>query len=346
MFNSHFKIRLLNKWNVLLVVIVALAGMLIVCDKIVDPPIQPLPPSTPMLLLPNNDATGVDSNTAFKWTQVRGASSYHLQISPSESFYPCFIDTSNFTYTACTIRKFKKNTTYRWRVHASNEAGESSWSDTRMFKTIDTTPPPCTETVFNNEKYGISFNYCSNLLTYLEKDSLMEDSYSHKLVDIGMMIYIKSGIIGSVDICAAWPITSVISPSALISNLKSSLLNNFDCNYISSDSSDINGHVAGKIYYSYTSSTNVFKKGVYIGIIKQPALYQFFFECQYSGFETFETYVLDRFYSTVNIYNGSGMGKIAVTAVENNLEKIVKAGISNYSLSTANKDIISNLSGK
>jgi len=93
---------------------------------------QPLPPT---LVLPLNGATAVSINPTLSWNSSSGATSYRLQVSISSSFSTTVFDQSSITGTSQQVSGLSINTTYFWRVNATNTNGTSSWSSQFSFTT-------------------------------------------------------------------------------------------------------------------------------------------------------------------------------------------------------------------
>jgi hypothetical protein len=105
------------------------------------------PPAVPQLLTPTNSATGVAvTGVIFDWNSVTGANSYWIQISTSSDFGTTFVSkttgsTSQYTHSTPA---FSYNTTYYWRVNATNSGGTSAWSVVWSFTTVEATLSPPT----------------------------------------------------------------------------------------------------------------------------------------------------------------------------------------------------------
>jgi len=96
----------------------------------------PSPPGAPSLYSPSNGATISDSDdVTLSWSSVSNASSYRLQVANNSSFSNPVVDTTQ-SFTSYTAWNLSNNTTYYWRVLASNSIGDSLWSSSRYF-TID-----------------------------------------------------------------------------------------------------------------------------------------------------------------------------------------------------------------
>jgi regulation of enolase protein 1 (concanavalin A-like superfamily) len=92
-------------------------------------------PSAPTLSSPSNGATGVATNPTLSWNASSGATSYGLQLSTSSSFSTTTVNRTGVTTTSSAVSGLGNNTTYYWRVNATNAGGTSGWSSTRSFTT-------------------------------------------------------------------------------------------------------------------------------------------------------------------------------------------------------------------
>ena len=102
------------------------------------------PPAAPVPSSPANNATNVSTSPTLQWNASAGATSYQVQVSTSSDFTATVFNQSGITGTQVTVSPaLDNNTTYYWRVNASNTSGTSDWSATRSFTTeVTTTPPP------------------------------------------------------------------------------------------------------------------------------------------------------------------------------------------------------------
>jgi hypothetical protein len=99
-------------------------------------------PSAPILSLPTDTATGVSTTPSLQWNASSGATSYRAQVSTTSGFTNIVSDQSGITSTQVTVSPaLSDNTTYYWRVNATNSCGTSGWSTVWHF-TTGTTPPP------------------------------------------------------------------------------------------------------------------------------------------------------------------------------------------------------------
>lgn len=110
-------------------------------------------PSVPVLIsVGNNVLIGEERRLQLEWFHVYDADSIRSQISTTEDFSDIVHDTifvqdwegltSYFERSRISSLFMDYNTTYYWRLNASNVAGTSDWSEVRSFTTV--IPPPDT----------------------------------------------------------------------------------------------------------------------------------------------------------------------------------------------------------
>ena len=98
-------------------------------------------PSAPALSAPANNATGVSTTPSLQWSASSGATSYQIQVSTASSFNTTVFNQSDVTATQVSVSPALNNsTTYYWRVNAANSSGNSDWSATGSFTTVETIP--------------------------------------------------------------------------------------------------------------------------------------------------------------------------------------------------------------
>ena len=101
------------------------------------------PPAAPILLTPPDGSTGIAvTGVIFDWNNSAGATSYRIQISTSSNFGTTFVNqvtgaTSQYTHNTPA---FSYNTTYYWRVNATNSGGTGNWSQVWSFTTSEAPP--------------------------------------------------------------------------------------------------------------------------------------------------------------------------------------------------------------
>ncbi len=100
------------------------------------------PPAAPVLISPENNLANAGIDQTMLWYASKGADDYKLQISKFEDF-----STINKEYktsdTSYEVKGLNYETKYYWRVAASNETGQGSWSEKRNFTTSkEVSEPP------------------------------------------------------------------------------------------------------------------------------------------------------------------------------------------------------------
>jgi subtilisin family serine protease len=105
-------------------------------------PPAPAAPFAPALILPEQSSYASIA-PIFSWDKVTGATSYTLQIAEAPDFSSLTFHRDGITATSLSGIMLNRNTTYHWRVKASNAIGSSEWSRTHYFTAIaamDETP--------------------------------------------------------------------------------------------------------------------------------------------------------------------------------------------------------------
>lgn len=124
----------------------------LVSDVTSPPPL----PGVPTLASPANNATGIPINPALTWNSASNASTYQVQVSTSNTFSTTVADNSGITGLSSNISGLNYSTQYFWRVRATNVAGNSNWSDTRSFTTINQSTTVYSLTVTTNGSGSVS----------------------------------------------------------------------------------------------------------------------------------------------------------------------------------------------
>ncbi len=97
-------------------------------------------PAAPALVVPADAATDVATNPTFRWNQSSGASSYRFQLSTNSDFSTTVLDSSAHPDTSLAVFNLANNTTYFWRVNASNAGGTSAYSPAYTLTTVLASP--------------------------------------------------------------------------------------------------------------------------------------------------------------------------------------------------------------
>jgi photosystem II stability/assembly factor-like uncharacterized protein len=109
------------------------AGMLITRD------IQPMgPPPAPTLTSPAQYASDVPVPTKFRWEAVATATRYRIQVSRAANFSSLVLEDSSASPSLDLV--LSEGAEFFWRVRAVNTAGESDWSEVRVFQTVPPVP--------------------------------------------------------------------------------------------------------------------------------------------------------------------------------------------------------------
>jgi hypothetical protein len=100
------------------------------------------PPAVPVLVSPVNGEQNLTLNTTLTWTIVTNAVSYSLQVSKRSDCSTTVINKNSLTAVTYPIAAgtLENNTTYYWRVNATNSNSTSAWSAIWSFRTLPTIP--------------------------------------------------------------------------------------------------------------------------------------------------------------------------------------------------------------
>lgn len=99
-------------------------------------------PTIPVLVAPSNGAGSLAVNPTLIWRKVASANSpsYEVQVSTASDFSSTVLDQTGITDTTVQVNGLINNTTYYWRVKATNNAGNSDWSNVWSFTTVSNSP--------------------------------------------------------------------------------------------------------------------------------------------------------------------------------------------------------------
>ena len=99
-------------------------------------------PNRPSLSSPSHQEDDVPLSPQLVWQSTSGADSYRVEVSTDSDFSPLFFDQSGIGGTSLTLpESLQSDTRYYWRVRASNEIGDGSYSDPHWFTTIESAAP-------------------------------------------------------------------------------------------------------------------------------------------------------------------------------------------------------------
>ena len=105
-------------------------------------------PEVVNLLSPADGIGDIPVDTGFEWEERERADKYTIRVSTSDDFSPPLIEATlaNTNFTPEDVLEYE--TTYYWQVRASNEGGDSDWSETWSFTTVS---PPAVDGLVLNE---------------------------------------------------------------------------------------------------------------------------------------------------------------------------------------------------
>ena len=115
-------------------------------------------PSSPVLISPAHQSTGISTVPTLTWNASTGANSYHIQVATAGNFLTTVVDDSTLVGTSRTVGPLSSNTIYYWRVSAKNVYGTTSYSPTWSFTTIVAAPATPTLAVPANGASNQSIN--------------------------------------------------------------------------------------------------------------------------------------------------------------------------------------------
>lgn len=92
-------------------------------------------PATPVLASPANGASDLLGQVTLRWLYPNNAASYRVQVAREASFSTIIADAQNLADTTYVVSNLEGQTTYYWRVSASNLAATSAFSTPFAFAT-------------------------------------------------------------------------------------------------------------------------------------------------------------------------------------------------------------------
>lgn len=148
----------------------------------------PPPPDVPVLISPENNSENLSTEPLLQWNSSEYAESYRIQVSETEDFSTTVEDQSGLNTTEIQITALKNSTTYHWRVNASNESGNSDWSEAWSFTTVTNPPAPPNLVSPENNAMNISttvtleWEPVENADTY-DFQIALDENFNNKIVD-------------------------------------------------------------------------------------------------------------------------------------------------------------------
>jgi hypothetical protein len=94
------------------------------------------PPSSPLLVFPDNGATGLTGSVQLVWTPTANTKRYELQVSRDVNFANLIQTTDTLTISTFRMPAFTAGSPvdYFWRVRSVGDGGNSSWTDVRFYR--------------------------------------------------------------------------------------------------------------------------------------------------------------------------------------------------------------------
>ena len=188
-------------------------------------------PAQPSLISPVNGAINIPLTTTFVWDIAQGAETYHIQIAEDDAFSNLIADENDVINTNFDFILPDYETTYYWRVMASNSAGDSEWSEIWNFTTIGDVPAQPTLISPDNGATGIdltstfTWDNAQGAETYhiqiadndafnnllVDESGIANTNYVATLADYEITYYwrvMASNSIGDSDWSAVWSFTT------------------------------------------------------------------------------------------------------------------------------------------
>ncbi len=95
--------------------------------------------TSPVLITPQNKSVNVDTSISLKWSKVENALKYNLNYSTDSTFNSSVIQ-KLVSDTFAVIGSLKNNTTYFWKIQATDSVYTSPWSSISKFQTFIAKP--------------------------------------------------------------------------------------------------------------------------------------------------------------------------------------------------------------
>jgi photosystem II stability/assembly factor-like uncharacterized protein len=108
------------------------------------------PPAVPTLVSPPNNSIDITTTPTLDWDSIPFAETYRVQLSTDPNFGSFIINVAGLTSSHYNVSggTLNNNTTYYWRVSATNQAGTSAFSAVWNFKTV-VSPPVAAPTLLS-----------------------------------------------------------------------------------------------------------------------------------------------------------------------------------------------------
>ena len=96
----------------------------------------PEPPESPELVTPDDGAQDQPTSLTLQWSESETAETYQVQLAADESFTDIIDEAEGLEDTEYDLEGLEYDSDHFWRVRATNEAGQSDWSQEWNFTTV------------------------------------------------------------------------------------------------------------------------------------------------------------------------------------------------------------------
>ncbi|WP_034890963.1 LamG-like jellyroll fold domain-containing protein [Gillisia sp. Hel_I_29] len=192
--------------------------------------------AVPQLQLPQDSTLEVEIPVTLNWNASANAVSYKVQISEDVSFASNIFEGAAITATSVEVSNLENNSSYYWRVLATNSLGDSNWSSIWNFTTtmklaeipvldspldLDSEQPINTLLSWNSTKDAASYKVqvsddVNFATTVFEISNLNDTSVAVDNLAVSTSYYwrvLASNAVGESDWSAIWNFTTTSNPA-------------------------------------------------------------------------------------------------------------------------------------
>lgn len=177
------------------------------------------PPAVPVLLTPQNGATGISLTPLFDWNDISGAAKYRLVVSSDTGFSNIIVDDSTLVSSQYSLPAglLTYSTEYYWKVAAKNSIYWSTFSGKFSFKTFGSPQTVVLLSPANNsieQPLNITFTWMKAMET-LKK---MEPNFRSKDIFTGNLLFGEKGSVDAISRYWFEIVTDTVSMAGIISD--------------------------------------------------------------------------------------------------------------------------------